>query len=186
MTQTPMTPPPEGTPIELDHPPVSVGTTVDDLARVPARVRARRLFFVLGGVALLGLTAAAAVFLLDAKPDTGTAQGESWFARLLASSGAASEDDATIDPAASLVTETYVPTGNTVPGMVYLDSLPDGAEVRIDGELIGKTPLMVGRAYEGEFASVQVSKKGYATWKGRVQIVDGGIRADITLKPLER
>ena len=74
-------------------------------------------------------------------------------------------------------------SGKTIPGMVFIDSIPAGAKVRIAGEEVGETPLMLGRAFEGEFVAVEVRKAGYFPWKGKVQVVGGGLRADITMKP---
>ncbi len=50
---------------------------------------------------------------------------------------------------------------------LLIDSTPDGAEVRINGELVGTTPF-AGTNRFGSAPKVRISKAGYRTWTGTV------------------
>jgi len=179
--QTPITPPPEGTPIELEPLAVSQGTMVDDFGKPAPGAGLRRVLLIVAVVIGLGLTGLAIVLVLGARElseTTSALAGEA--SELIEGVTEKRAAAAALEPVAS---ETIAPTGKTVPGMVFIDSIPADAEVQIEGKAVGRTPLMLGRPFEGDFVKVRVSKPGYHPWNGKVQVVEKGVRADITLKP---
>jgi hypothetical protein len=58
------------------------------------------------------------------------------------------------------------------PGAIDIDSRPRGAQVSIDGRLLGAAPLRAADLAAGEHL-VTIELPGYATWTGRVMVVPG-------------
>jgi serine/threonine-protein kinase len=58
------------------------------------------------------------------------------------------------------------------PGAIDIDSRPRGAQVRIDGRLLGAAPMRALDLAVGEHL-VTLELSGYATWTGRVMVVRG-------------
>jgi hypothetical protein len=74
---------------------------------------------------------------------------------------------ATTGVAASPVTPTA-----SGPGAIDIDSRPRGAQVRVDGRLLGAAPMRALDLAAGEHV-VTLELPGYATWTGRVMVVPG-------------
>ncbi len=175
-----ITPPPEGSEIELEPIAVSQGTMAEDFTRKKPKSRVGRTLAILAGLICFALIALALVAMYGARKFQEASESAVLEVRKLVD-----EDtpEAPVVAPPQEIADTYAPTGKTIPGMVFIDSIPAGAKVRIAGEEVGETPLMLGRAFEGAFVPVEVRKAGYFPWKGKVQVVGGGLRADITLKP---
>lgn len=180
------TPPPQKEPLEFKELPVSTGTMADDLPPPRSGGGLRTVLVILAVVMALGLAGVAALVYFGASKVQTFFQetGSRTMVEVRRAEEELTEDeDAPRTPKPLTIAATFAPSGETVPGMVYIDSIPDGAQVRIGDELVGETPLMLGRPFEGTVVQVTVTKKGYHPWTGQVQVVGGGIRADITLKP---
>jgi hypothetical protein len=84
--------------------------------------------------------------------------------------------DQTSEPAASSATTGVAapPVAPTVlgPGAIDIDSRPRGAQVRVDGRLLGAAPMRALDLAAGEHL-VTLELSGYATWTGRVMVVPG-------------
>ena len=65
-----------------------------------------------------------------------------------------------------------VGTVGTVPGAVQIDSRPSGAQVWMDGALIGTTPLLVSGVDSGSHA-VRIELPGYRLWTTSVEVTRG-------------
>jgi serine/threonine-protein kinase len=74
-------------------------------------------------------------------------------------------------PAVAPASATAVPT-TSGPGAIDIDSRPRGAQVSIDGRLLGAAPLRAVDLAAGEHL-VTLELPGYATWTGRVTVVPG-------------
>lgn len=168
--------------LELAEIEVAAGTTLADLEEMARRQRRRRRLGVVLGLGFGLLTGLALLAAIEMRRTADLAEHAPGTPSEILQ---AVEAVAATDPdREDTVVETITPTGKTIPGVVYVDSVPGGATVRIAGKVIGKTPLMIQGGYPGPFVDVQVAHPGYRTWKGRVEVVEGGLRADVTLKPL--
>jgi hypothetical protein len=58
------------------------------------------------------------------------------------------------------------------PGAIDIDSRPRGAQVRVDGRLLGAAPMRALDLTAGEHL-VTLELPGYATWTRRVTVVPG-------------
>ncbi len=168
--------------IELAEIAAGGGTTLADLEEAARRQRRRRRLGVLLGLGFGLLTGLALLAAIELRRTAGLAEH---------TTDSASEILQTVETVAASgqgqdesLGETIAPTGKTIPGVVYVDSVPGGATVRIAGKVVGQTPLMIQGGYPGRFVDVQVAHPGYRTWKGRVEVIEGGLRADVTLEPL--
>jgi len=170
-----------GSGLETEEQQRQAGTLAGDLPSLLPNARRKRRLLFLGGALLVSVSAGLAILLLKNARQQGTLVEASTFDRVASSVGLGKEEPREIR--AAIHENSIAPTGQTVPDMLYIDSIPDGAEVTLEGHRLGKTPLLMGGHYEGEFASLKLVKAGYEPWVGQVQIVDGGLRADVTLKP---
>lgn len=66
--------------------------------------------------------------------------------------------------------------------VLHIDSVPQGATVRINGQVVGETPLAIENVYPAVDIPVQVSLNGYRSWKGKFK---GGQESRVEAK-LER
>jgi len=57
-------------------------------------------------------------------------------------------------------------------GVLVVESRPPGADVFVDGKLVGITPLVLARVDAGEHA-VRLERDGYRRWSASVRIVSG-------------
>jgi serine/threonine-protein kinase len=64
------------------------------------------------------------------------------------------------------------PSAATGPGAIDIDSRPRGAQVRVDGRLLGAAPMRALDLTAGEHL-VTLELPGYATWTRRVTVVPG-------------
>src|SRR5207244_7409381 len=60
----------------------------------------------------------------------------------------------------------------TGPGSLVVDSRPAGANVFVDGRLIGTTPLVMETMSVGDHA-IRLDREGYQRWATSVRIVSG-------------
>jgi eukaryotic-like serine/threonine-protein kinase len=56
----------------------------------------------------------------------------------------------------------------SAPALLHIDSEPSGAKVKVNGTVIGDTPVILDNLYAGE-ATVEISRRGYKTWRGTFQ-----------------
>ncbi|MDF1564099.1 MAG: protein kinase [Deltaproteobacteria bacterium] len=73
--------------------------------------------------------------------------------------------------------------GIVTPGVILANSFPSGAEVRVDGKLIGKTPLSQPLQAKGRQAEITLRLKGYLPWRRTVQNPAEGVRIEAQLEP---
>ena len=71
---------------------------------------------------------------------------------------------------------------DVVPGVIFVDSHPPGATVRVDGKKLGFTPLIIQRRLHGDTVRVQLDADGRQSWIKDVPVVDGGIHVEAKLK----
>ncbi len=71
---------------------------------------------------------------------------------------------------------------DVVPNVVFIDSHPPNAIVRVNGQKLGRTPLIVQRHLEGDTARVQLDADGRQSWSKDVPVIDGGIHVEAKLK----
>lgn len=148
--------------LELDDAPRPKGTMADDLYEEPTGLRAA-LPLVLGGIAFVA-TIAVLLWLAGVinhvvdkvRPEfTGTAPGE----------------------------VTYAPSKtDVVPGVVFVDSHPPGGTVKVDGKVIGRTPVMLQMKLTTKTVVVEIDSGKYKTWRRTIPVKDGGIHVDAHLK----
>jgi hypothetical protein len=65
-----------------------------------------------------------------------------------------------------------VPPPKATGAAMTIDSRPSGASVRLDGKVIGTTPVMLGDVTAGEH-SVSIELAGYRRWTTSVKVVAG-------------
>lgn len=173
-------------PLELEEIPRSRGTLAGDPFQDPGRARRRLGTFL--GITMALLTAGVFVALWQA--DSGAANflkaaagklGKQSEKAIELIEGELTEDPIVI-PADIESTTIYSPTGDAIPGILYFDSTPDGASVRVNGRTLGLTPLAIDHELEDGEVTVVVVKSGYARWRRRVDLVDGSLRVDATLR----
>jgi hypothetical protein len=63
--------------------------------------------------------------------------------------------------------------GIGVPPSLWIESRPTGAAVYVDGQLVGRTPLLLGGIVPGSH-SVRLDMTGYQQWMTRVNVADSG------------
>lgn len=61
------------------------------------------------------------------------------------------------------------PEGPKLDGLLSIVSKPSGATVRLDGELLGKTPVVVRRGLSDRKYEVSIQMAGYETWAQRLR-----------------
>jgi hypothetical protein len=101
---------------------------------------------------------------------------ETWTQNVTVLSGEHKQIDATLQASGSAGGQAGAGAGagtGTPPAQTTIDfaSVPDGAEVRVDGSLIGVTPVSV-EADPGSYG-VEFRKSGYETWTQNVTVLSG-------------
>ena len=71
---------------------------------------------------------------------------------------------------------------DVVPGVVFVDSHPPNAIVRINGQKVGRTPLILQHPLKGDTVRVQLDADGRESWIKDVPVVHGGIHVEAKLK----
>ena len=71
---------------------------------------------------------------------------------------------------------------DVVPNVVFIDSHPPGAIVRVNGQKLGRTPLIVQRKLDGDTVRVQLDADGRKSWIKEVPVVHGGIHVEARLQ----
>jgi hypothetical protein len=87
--------------------------------------------------------------------------------RAAASAGEPHKPVATLQPA--LVTSVAAPASST--GKLSVTSLPDGADIEVDGNFVGNTPSDI-QVVDGEH-SVSVKKTGFKNWERKLKVSGG-------------
>lgn len=72
------------------------------------------------------------------------------------------------------------PQGTTVQASLVVDSAPAGADVEVDGRLVGSTPLTVTLAAGGR--QIVVKKKGFTDWSKTVHVTGGTVHVNAVLE----
>lgn len=159
-----MRPKPDEEPIELDEEPRERGTLVDDLD-FPEERRGIRAWlpWILGVLAFA--TTIAVLLALEG--------GINRFVHRFRAKERAEEQGQVVYSAGSK---------DVVPNVVFVDSHPPGAFVRIDGKTVGKTPLIIQHHLDGKSVLVQLDADGRRSWRKRVPVVGGGIHVEVKLK----
>jgi len=69
--------------------------------------------------------------------------------------------------------------------LISVVSKPSGATVRVDGELLGKTPLVLKRALQDRGYMIELDMPGYAPWSKRLRPdpTSGALSAIVELQP---
>jgi hypothetical protein len=75
----------------------------------------------------------------------------------------------------------YTAGGAVSEVQLMVSSMPDSADIEIDGNFVGSTPSRVGIA-PGQHEIV-VKKSGFQTWERKIAVSSGQIKVDATLKP---
>jgi diacylglycerol kinase family enzyme len=76
-----------------------------------------------------------------------------------------------------------IPAPEPIVSEVVVTSSPTQAEVYVDGELIGKTPVTTSLIVGGH--SVKISKEGYVAYKGSLEVKEG-VRSEISNVQLKK
>jgi serine/threonine protein kinase len=58
-------------------------------------------------------------------------------------------------------------------GDLEINSLPEGAEVILNGQPVGKTPFSLSRLLPDAVFEVEIRREGYEPWQGRIKIFGG-------------
>lgn len=67
---------------------------------------------------------------------------------------------------------------------LIITSIPDGAEISLDGDFIGSTPSTIA-VPSGDHA-ITIKKSGYKDWERRIKISNGEVRISAELEPEPR
>lgn len=67
--------------------------------------------------------------------------------------------------------------------VLFVESTPEGAEVSLDGSMLGETPYSADfRCEEGKPAALEVKKAGYAAARFSLACANGSTRVSVKLK----
>jgi hypothetical protein len=91
----------------------------------------------------------------------------------------------TAEPAPAPSRTTAPPAASGYRGALALSSSPEGAQVVLNGKLVGKTPVVLNDLPVGSRAIV-VRREGYSSWSASVRVVAGqrtNVRATLTPTP---
>jgi hypothetical protein len=90
-----------------------------------------------------------------------------------AKTAASSSARAANKPVAAAPAKAAVPAAEkTGPGSLAVDSRPTGANVFLDGKLIGTTPMVLETVSAGEHA-IRLDADGYRRWATSVRVASG-------------
>lgn len=163
--------------IVLAESPRERGTLVDDLPPSPRAGRGGVVGLVLLGLAGLVVAAAAtALWLAPDRAEEAVAQARHQL------TGVTQAAESRLAAARRSGETTYAPSGAVVPGMVYVESTPAGAEVLVNGDVLGKTPLVTSHRLEGDVAEVELRREGYRPWHREAPVREGGLRLEVRLE----
>ncbi len=140
--------------------------------RAPARVTA-------GGTEVLRKAATPLVWVGRLAVAAATIGLIIWIAQGVAhDKGLDQHPDKLVDP---LVTAVQKLAGVGGPGTLRVDSRPEGATVRVDGQVLGHTPVHQDYAPRADRVRVEITKRGYRTWRGEIVHAKQGIQVDAHL-----